>query len=60
MCPVLRYNREIQSRDVLMVNDLFCSSPADLYLYNKLLHELAESGKAKDPFSFLLRIRAQT
>jgi len=38
-----QYNREILTRDVLMVNDIFCK-PQDLYLYNKLHHELSESG----------------
>ncbi|XP_023331836.1 uncharacterized protein LOC111703967 [Eurytemora carolleeae] len=40
---LVRYNREVQTRDVLLVSDLFCK-PADLYLYNKLMHELSESG----------------
>ena len=38
-----KYSREIQSRDVLMVNGLFCQ-PDDLTLYNKLLGEIKTSG----------------
>ena len=38
-----RYSREIQSRDVLIINGLFCS-PSDLTLYNKLLNEIKTSG----------------
>ena len=38
-----KYSREIQSRDVLIVNGLFCQ-PDDLTLYNKLLGEIKTSG----------------
>ena len=34
-----RYNRDILTRDVLMVNDLFCK-PQDLYLYNKVCQKI--------------------
>lgn len=38
-----RYAREMTSRDVLVVHDLFCS-PDDLTIYNKLLNEIKQSG----------------
>jgi len=40
---VSRYQRPIQTRDVLCVPDLFCS-PSDLTLYNQLHSELQNSG----------------
>ncbi|XP_057298718.1 uncharacterized protein LOC130629501 [Hydractinia symbiolongicarpus] len=38
-----KYSREITSRDVLVVHDLFCE-PNDLTIYNKLLGEIRQSG----------------
>lgn len=38
-----RYNRVYQTRDVVMVNDIFCQ-PGDLSIYNSLLDEIQNSG----------------
>jgi len=38
-----KYSREIMSRDVLIINGLFCE-PTDLTLYKKLLNEIKTSG----------------
>lgn len=38
-----KYEREIQSRDVMIVHDLFCQ-PSDLSIYEKLLGEIKSSG----------------
>jgi len=37
------YKREMTSRDVLVVHDVFCA-PDDLTIYNKLLNEIKNSG----------------
>lgn len=42
-----KYNREYTSRDVLVVNDLFCAEN-DLTIYNKLLKEIEQSGVNPD------------
>ena len=39
----MKYSREVQSRDVIIVNGLFCQ-PDDLSLYEKLLSEIKTSG----------------
>ena len=38
-----KYNRSYTTRDVVMVNDLFCD-PNDLTIYNKLLDEIKHCG----------------
>ena len=41
------YNREVTSRDVILVNDLYCQED-DLSIYDKLLKELQDSGVDPD------------
>ena len=42
-CAVPRYNKPIQTRDVIFVPDIFCAE-SDLTIYNKLHDELQHSG----------------
>ena len=43
MIGIFRYDRPYQTRDVVMVTDLFCK-PDDLTIYDKLLNEIQNCG----------------
>ena len=46
MFGICRYDREVTSRDVIVVNDLF-GDQSDLSIYDDLLAELRDSGVAE-------------